>query len=127
MKSGKSLIRTETADSVARKILLGIGDAAEVTDTLYPWLRLQEAGNQVVVAAPEVRTYSLVPHQRPDGWDITRESAGYQSAGCSRWLAMDASVLETAAGEPGRMIALTRLNRPRGERSFALARLRPSE
>ena len=78
MKSGKSVIRTETPDSVAGKILLVIGDAAEVIDTLYPWMRLQEAGYQVVVAAPEVRIYSLVQHQRPEGWDITRESAGYQ-------------------------------------------------
>ena len=78
MKSGKSVIRTETPDSVAGKILLIIGDAAEVIDTLYPWMRLQEAGYQVVVAAPEVRIYSLVQHQRPEGWDITRESAGYQ-------------------------------------------------
>ena len=72
------MIRSETADSSAEKILLVIGDAAEVTDTLYPWMRIQEAGYQVVVAAPEVRTYSLVQHQRPEGWDITRESAGYQ-------------------------------------------------
>ena len=72
------MIRTETADSLAGKILLVIGDDAEVTDTLYPWMRIQEAGYQVVVAAPEVRTYSLVQHQRPEGWDITRESAGYQ-------------------------------------------------
>ena len=72
------MIRTETPDSVAGKILLVIGDAAEVIDTLYPWMRLQEAGYQVVVAAPEVRIYSLVQHQRPEGWDITRESAGYQ-------------------------------------------------
>ena len=78
MQSGKSVIRTEMADSWAGKILLVIGDAAEVTDTLYPWMRIQEAGYQIVVAAPEVRTYSLVQHQRPEGWDITRESAGYQ-------------------------------------------------
>jgi protease I len=78
MKSGKSVIRTETADSSAAKILLVIGDAAEIIDTLYPWMRIQEAGYQVVVAAPEVRTYSLVQHQRPEGWDITRETAGYQ-------------------------------------------------
>ncbi len=77
MNSGKPVIRTEPADSLARKILLVIGDAAEITDTLYPWMRIQEAGYQVVVAAPEVRTYSLVQHQRPEGWDITRESAGY--------------------------------------------------
>ena len=59
------------------KILLVFGDAAEVTDTLYPWMRLQEAGYQVLLAAPEVRTYSLVQHQQPDGWDLTRETPGY--------------------------------------------------
>ena len=59
------------------KILLVFGDAAEVTDTLYPWMRLQEAGYQVLLAAPEVRTYALVQHQQPDGWDLTRESPGY--------------------------------------------------
>ena len=78
MKSGKSVIRSEAADPSARKIFLIIGDAAEITDTLYPWMRIQEAGYQVVVAAPEVRTYSLVQHQRPEGWDITQETAGYQ-------------------------------------------------
>jgi protease I len=77
MTSGKSVIRSETSDSQAGKILLVIGDATEVTDTLYPLMRIQEAGYQVVVAAPEVRTYELVQHQRPEGWDITRETAGY--------------------------------------------------
>jgi len=78
MKSGKPVIQTEAVDSQAGKILLVIGDAAEITDTLYPWMRIQEAGYQVVVAAPDVRTYSLVQHQRPPGWDITRETAGYE-------------------------------------------------
>lgn len=59
------------------KVLLVIGDAAEVTDTLYPWMRLQEAGYEAVVAAPEVRTYALVQHEQPPGWDLTRESPGY--------------------------------------------------
>ena len=62
------MIRTETTDSLAGKILLVIGDAVEVMDTLYPWMRIQEAGYQVVVAAPEVRSYSLVQHQRPEGY-----------------------------------------------------------
>ena len=39
------------------RILLAIGDAAETTDTLYPWMRLMEAGYECVVAAPEVRAY----------------------------------------------------------------------
>jgi protease I len=59
------------------KILLAIGDAAEATDTLYPWMRLMEAGYECVVAAPEVRSYQLVLHERPAGWHITRETPGY--------------------------------------------------
>ncbi|MCS6859540.1 MAG: DJ-1/PfpI/YhbO family deglycase/protease [Abditibacteriales bacterium] len=59
------------------KVLLIIGDAAEVTDTLYPYFRVQEDGYQCVVAAPEKRVYHLVMHEpRPD-WDITVESPGY--------------------------------------------------
>lgn len=68
---------TNGEDLATGKILLAIGDAAEVTDTLYPWMRLQEPGYQVVVAAPEARNYPLVLHERPEGWDITRESPGY--------------------------------------------------
>src|SRR5688572_5807725 len=77
MKTERTAVRTTSGDSSAAKILLAIGDAAEVLDTLYPWMRLQEAGYRVVVAAPDVRTYSLVQHERPEGWDITRETAGY--------------------------------------------------
>ena len=78
MKTERTAVRSTAANASAEKILLVIGDAAEVTDTLYPWMRIQEAGYQVVVAAPEVRVYSLVQHERPAGWDITRETAGYQ-------------------------------------------------
>jgi len=77
MKTERTAVRATTESHSAAKILLVIGDAAEVLDTLYPWMRVQEAGYQVVVAAPEVRTYSLVQHERPEGWDITRETAGY--------------------------------------------------
>ena len=59
------------------KVLLVIGDAAEVLDTFYPLFRLPEDGFEAVVAAPEVRTYHLVMHERPPGWDLTRESPGY--------------------------------------------------
>lgn len=59
------------------KVLLPIGDAAEVLDTFYPLFRLPEDGFEVVVAGPEARLYSLVMHERPPGWDITRESPGY--------------------------------------------------
>lgn len=59
------------------KVLLVIGDAAEVLDTMYPYFRLPEDGFEVHVAAPEKRIYHLVMHEKPPGWDITRESAGY--------------------------------------------------
>src|SRR5262249_51189559 len=62
------------------KVLLVIGDAAEVLDTFYPPFRVQEAGHQVVVAGPAKRTYSLVLHEKPEGWDVTRESPGYHLA-----------------------------------------------
>ena len=67
-----------------RKILLPIGDASEVLDTMYPFYRLPEDGFEVVVAGPEARTYHLVMHEVPprEGvnavpWDITREQPGY--------------------------------------------------
>jgi protease I len=62
------------------RILLVIGDAAEVLDTFYPLHRLQEEGHTVHVAGPEKRVYHLVLHERPEGWDITRESPGYHLA-----------------------------------------------
>jgi protease I len=63
-----------------QKILLIIGDAAEVLDTFYPLFRLREAGYQVVVAGPEKRLYHLVQHEIPPGWDITQETPGYHLA-----------------------------------------------
>ena len=77
MPSGKSVIQSESIESSKGKVLLVIGDAAEVVDTVYPLMRLQEAGYQVVIAGPDERIYSLVQHQRPAGWDITQETAGY--------------------------------------------------
>ena len=59
------------------KVLIVIGDAAEVLDTFYPFFRLPEDGFDAVVAGPEARTYHLVLHEQPPGWDITQESAGY--------------------------------------------------
>ena len=59
------------------KVLLIIGDATEVLDTMYPYFRLPEDGFNVVVAAPEKRLYHMVLHERPPGWDITQETAGY--------------------------------------------------
>src|SRR5215813_512531 len=63
-----------------KKVLLVIGDAAEVLDTMYPLHRVREDGYQVVVAAPERRIYHLVIHDIPPGWDVTQELAGYRLA-----------------------------------------------
>lgn len=60
------------------KILLVIGDAAEVLDTFYPLFRLREEGYQVLVAGPQQRTYHLVQHDLHPDWDITIESPGYK-------------------------------------------------
>jgi protease I len=63
------------------RVLLPIGDAAEVLDTMYPVFRLPEDGFEVTVAGPEARLYHLVLHEVPPDaqppWDITRESPGY--------------------------------------------------
>jgi protease I len=63
------------------KVLLPIGDATEVLDTLYPFFRLPEDGFEVVVAGPEARHYHGVMHEIPPNenipWDITREQPAY--------------------------------------------------
>ncbi len=63
------------------KILMPVGDATEVVDTLYPFFRLQEEGYEVVVAGPEARMYHMVTHEIPPEspiiWDITQEAPGY--------------------------------------------------
>jgi protease I len=63
-----------------KKVLLVIGDAAEVFDTMYPLYRVREDGYQMVVAGPEKRVYHLVQHEAHPDWDITVESAGYKLA-----------------------------------------------
>jgi protease I len=63
---------------IMEKVLLVIGDAAEVFDTLYPLHRVREDGYQVVVAGPEKRIYHLVQHDTHPEWDITVESPGYK-------------------------------------------------
>ena len=73
----QSSLRPDTAPSRNRpRVLLVIGDGAEVMDTLFPFSRLGE-DLQVVVAGPEKRTYHLVIHELADGWDITQERPGY--------------------------------------------------
>jgi protease I len=63
------------------KVLMPIGDATEVLDTLYPFFRLPEDGFEVVIAGPEARWYHGVMHEIPPGenipWDITREQPAY--------------------------------------------------
>ena len=59
------------------KVLIIVGDATETIDTLYPYYRLQEAGLEPVVAAPEKRLYQMVMHEVKPGWTITKEWEGY--------------------------------------------------
>jgi protease I len=63
------------------RVLMPIGDATEVLDTLYPYFRLPEDGFEVVVAGPEARFYHGVLHEIPPDenvpWDITREQPAY--------------------------------------------------
>ena len=71
------------ADSVSEervamaKVLMVVGDGAEVFDTLYPIYRVREDGFECDVAAPEKGTYHMVLHEQPEDWDITQETAGY--------------------------------------------------
>lgn len=63
------------------KVLMPVGDATEVVDTLYPFFRLAEEGFKVVVAGPDARMYHMVTHEVPPAsnipWDITEERPGY--------------------------------------------------
>lgn len=59
-----------------QKVLVVVGDGAEVVDTLVPYYRLQE-DHHVDIAAPAVRTYHMVQHHHEPGWDITVETPGY--------------------------------------------------
>jgi protease I len=72
--------RLTFAENPMKRVLLVIGDAVELLDTMYPYFRIQEDGHQVVVAAPEKRRYHMVQHEKPDDWDITQETAGYHLA-----------------------------------------------
>ena len=60
-----------------RQVLFVVGDATETVDTLYPFYRIQEAGLEPVVAAPEKRRYQMVLHEVKPGWTITKEWDGY--------------------------------------------------
>ena len=60
------------------EVLVVVGDASEMLDTMYPYYRLIEAGFRPVVAAPEKRTYQMVLHEVRPGWTITKEWEGYR-------------------------------------------------
>jgi len=62
---------------LSNKVLIIVGDATETLDTMYPYYRLQEAGFEPVVAAPEKRLYQMVLHEVKPGWTITKEWEGY--------------------------------------------------
>ena len=66
------------SSEILGKALIVVGDASETLDTLYPFYRLQEAGIQPVVIAPEKRLYQMVMHEVRLGWTITKEWEGYQ-------------------------------------------------
>ena len=59
------------------KVLVVIGDATELLDTMYPVYRLQEAGFQPVFASIDKRVYQTVLHEVKPGWTITKEWEGY--------------------------------------------------
>ena len=63
------------------KILMPIGDAAEVNDTFYAYFRLPEDGFEPVIAGPDARFYHMVLHEPPPEsnppWDCTQERPGY--------------------------------------------------
>src|SRR5205823_7011165 len=73
--------RVHAEKPIMPKVLMPIGDATEVMDTLYPFFRLPEDGVEVVVAGPEARLYHGVLHEIPPNenipWDITREQPAY--------------------------------------------------
>jgi len=81
MTTPSSAKEKKESSKVLKKILMPIGDATEVVDTLYPYFRVAEDGFQPVVAGPEARHYHMVLHEVPPNsdvpWDITKETAGY--------------------------------------------------
>jgi len=80
MKQGKWALRSSIRSvktEFPHKVLIVVGDGAEVLDTMGPYYRLGE-DYQVVIAAPKKDSYHLVIHELDVGWDITRERQGYR-------------------------------------------------
>lgn len=59
------------------KILILTGDAAETLEVFYPYHRLQEAGYEVHIGAPEKRRLQFVVHDFVDGFDTYTEKLGH--------------------------------------------------
>ncbi len=62
---------------MADKILILTGDAAETLEVFYPYHRLQEAGYEVHIGAPEKRRLQFVVHDFVDGFDTYTEKLGH--------------------------------------------------
>ena len=80
MRQGKWAVRSSIKSietDFENKVLIVVGDGAEVLDTMGPYYRLGE-DYQVVIAAPAVDSYNLVIHELDVGWDITKERQGYR-------------------------------------------------
>jgi len=80
MKEGKWAVRSSIKSvktDFAHRVLIVVGDGAEVLDTMGPYYRLGE-DYQVVIAGPKKDSYHLVIHELDVGWDITRERQGYR-------------------------------------------------
>ena len=106
--SQSSLQRGDTQNSGQPKVLLVVGDGAEVMDTLYPFFRLGE-NYRVVVAAPQRRRYHLVIHELAEGWDITQERAGstpFRIPHSDGALSVHFSLEKCHARRPGRQFGL---------------------
>jgi protease I len=59
------------------KILILTGDAAETLEVFYPYQRLQEAGYQVDIGAPEKKKLQFVVHDFVDTFDTYTEKLGH--------------------------------------------------
>jgi len=81
MASASHAMAAESSAKKGQSILMPVGDATEVVDTLYPFFRIAEDGYRVVVCGPEARLYHMVLHEVPPNsdvpWDITQETPGY--------------------------------------------------
>jgi len=62
---------------MTKRILIITGDAAETLEVFYPYHRMQEAGYEVHIGAPEKRRLQFVVHDFVDGFDTYTEKPGH--------------------------------------------------